>query len=75
MSYTAAWIIWLLLFGAIEGHALIQRQPDQTLSAHIWQWLDIRNKPGGLLGGWNLRRGALAIFLLWLLLHLTRIAF
>lgn len=71
MSYTAAWILWLLMFAAIEGSALLNKAPEHTLTAHIWDWFDVRSKPAG----WNIRRGALAVFLGWLLLHLTGIAF
>lgn len=71
MSYTAAWIIWLVMFGVIEGAALKNKAPGDTLSEHVWKWLKIKDKPRG----WNLRRAGLGLFLVWLLLHLTRIAF
>lgn len=42
-GYTIAWIIWALAFAAIEGKALLSRQPGTTLSEHIWRWWHVRD--------------------------------
>lgn len=64
--YTWAWIFWLASFATIEGFALANRKPDDTLSEHIWSWFAIRGKPGG----WQARRAVLLMFLVWLVAHL-----
>lgn len=66
MDYTAAWIIWLLMFGAIEGAALKNKREGDTLSEHIWKWFSIDNKGSG----WRARRAALVGFLAWLVAHM-----
>lgn len=65
--FTWLWIIWLAFFAAIEGAALIRRKPGDTLSEHIWAWFQIRDKPQQ----WTVRRGVLAGFLVWLLVHMV----
>jgi hypothetical protein len=69
-GWTAAWLGWLLMFLAIEAGALLNKQPGDTLSEHVWRWFSVKRKGKG----WRWRRAALATFLAWLLLHLTGIA-
>lgn len=68
MSYTTAWIMWGVMFLVIEGGAIVDKRPHDTLSEHIWRWIGIRGykKPNG----WKARRAGLGIFLLWLVGHL-----
>ncbi len=66
MNYTIAWIIWLLMFGAIEGQALLNDRKGDTLSEHIWKWFSIKDKAKW----WRLRRFALLSFLAWLVAHM-----
>lgn len=66
-GWTVAWILWLAMFAAIEGAALINKGRGDTLSEHIWDWFRIRDKPRQ----WTLRRGVLAVFLTWLLIHMV----
>lgn len=65
-GYTVAWIIWIIMFGAIEGMALIDKDRGDTLSEHIWTWFSVRDKGSG----WRIRRGALIAGLSWLVVHL-----
>lgn len=67
-GYTWLWIVWLVQFGAIEGAALIDKHPGDTLSEHVWDVFTIRDKPTG----WIWRRGSLLLFLGWLVAHLMR---
>jgi hypothetical protein len=67
--FTSLWIVWLVLFGAIEGVALANKTPGDTLSEHIWKWFSVRGKARG----WMFRRAALFLFLVWLLLHMMGI--
>lgn len=66
MSFTVLWIIWLAMFAAIEGAALVRKERGDSLSEHIWSWFAIRNKPKG----WQARRAVLVMFLAWLVTHL-----
>lgn len=68
-AWGIAWVAWLAAFVAIEGAALARGRAGATLSEHIWSWLRVRR-------GWGkasvaIPRGALLIFLTWLLLHLA----
>ena len=65
MTYTALWLIWGAFFLAIEGAALRDKDPGQTLSEHIWRWGAIGTKPKG----WRIRRIVLLSFMVWLLVH------
>lgn len=64
-GFTVMWIAWIALFLLIEGVALVNKKPDDTLSEHVWRWFSIANKGPW----WRLRRFALAAFLAWLVLH------
>jgi hypothetical protein len=64
-GYTVLWLIWLAMFGAIEGAALVNARLGDTLSEHIWRWFAVRDKPAG----WRARRVTLLAFLAWLVAH------
>lgn len=65
-GWTVAWVLWLVMFAVIEGAALVNKNRGDTLSEHIWKWFQIRESRQ-----WNVRRWALAIFLVWLLVHMV----
>lgn len=65
-GYTFAWLFWIAMFATIEAAAIINRQPNDTLSEHIWRWAATRTKPTG----WQVRRFALLAALAWLSTHL-----
>lgn len=71
--WTIAWLVWLGAFVAIEGPALANKTPDDTLSEHVWKWFATRKEDmqhRGKTKGWvKVRRLALVSFLVWLLLH------
>ena len=69
MIYTILWIAWGALFFAIEGAALLSRQPGTTLSEHIWAWFHVRDQRPTRIT-WVLR-GALLAGLLLLTCHLA----
>ena len=66
-SYTWLWAIWGLFFVAIEGAALMNKEHGDTLSEHVWKF--IGKKGYSLPSGYKWRRGALGVFLLWLVAH------
>ena len=66
-GWTIAWLLWLAMFVVVEGFALINKDRGDTLSEHIWSWFKIREKPRQ----WTWRRAVLAIFLVWLLVHMV----
>ena len=35
--YTWGWIIWLLAFVGLEGAAIKNKNPGDTLSEHVWK--------------------------------------
>lgn len=63
--WTQLWLIWLGMFGVVEGAALANKKPGDTLSEHVWKWFSIQDKGGG----WRLRRFGLLSFLAWLVAH------
>ncbi|MCI0689853.1 MAG: hypothetical protein L0Y54_21825 [Sporichthyaceae bacterium] len=65
-GFTIAWLLWVGFFGAIEGAALANKQPGDTLSEHLWRWFAITGKPAG----WRARRAVLVAGLAWLVAHL-----
>ena len=65
--FTWAWIFWLVMFAVVEGWALVNKDRGDTLSEHVWKWFKIREKPRQ----WTWRRAALAVFLVWLLVHMV----
>lgn len=71
--WTWAWIGWGLLFAVIEGMALFNSTPGDTLSEHAWAWLgyDTSGQELRRPSGWTrLRRFLLLAFLAWLIVHL-----
>jgi hypothetical protein len=54
------------MFVVIEGAALANRAPGDTLSEHLRAWFATRGKPRG----WVLRRLTLAAFFVWFVPHL-----
>ena len=66
-GWTVAWIIWGLMFAAIEGAALLVKSPNDTLSEHLRWWFAFEGKPKG----WIWRRATLIVTLIWLFAHLV----
>lgn len=64
-TWTQLWVVWLLMFAAIEGAALANKKSEDTLSEHVWKWFSIRHKGNG----WRMRRFSLLAFLVWLAAH------
>lgn len=64
-KYTLAWVIWLAMFGAIEGSALLNKKRGDTLTEHVRKWAAVGNKPKG----WRLRRFTLLTLLAWMAGH------
>lgn len=64
-GYTVLWLIWLAMFGAIEGAALANKRTGDTLSEHVWEWFSMKEKAKG----WRARRFSLLAFLAWLVAH------
>lgn len=58
-SFLYAWLAWFAAFAGIEGIALVDPQPGDTLSEQIFAFLDGGPARYVLLGG----------FLTWLVLH------
>jgi len=67
LSFTSLWVVWGVLFAAIEGAALANKEPGDTLSEHVWKWIGKKGyeKPKG----YKWRRGALGVFFVWLIAH------
>lgn len=65
--YTWLWIFWLAMFAVVEGFALFDKDRGDTLSEHVWKWFRINDKPRQ----WTWRRGVLAVFLVWLTVHMV----
>jgi hypothetical protein len=69
-GYTIAWLVWLGAFGVIEGRALFNKQPGDTLSEHVWRWFATQQGSTGTPSGWvRMRRFTLLAFLAWLSAH------
>ena len=66
-GFTIAWLLWLAMFLVVEGIALFRKERGDTLSEHVWKWFRIHDKPRQ----WTWRRAVLAIFLVWLLVHMV----
>ena len=66
--WTWAWIAWGAVFAVIEGMALFNSRPGDTLSEHAWAFLGIGE--GRKRSGWTqLRRVLLLAFMAWLTAH------
>lgn len=72
-AWTWAWIGWGVYFAVVEGMALFNSTPGDTLSEHVWSWLGYAATGVGPLrqpSGWTrLRRFMLLAFLAWLVVH------
>lgn len=73
-GWTWLWLAWFGYFAAVEGVALFNSKPGDTLSEHIWLWFGTqRRKPGEPerpRSGWTqLRRVVLLGFMAWLGAH------
>lgn len=66
MNYTIGWIVWFIMFFAIELPAILNKQKGDTLSEHIWMWFAIKDKPKG----WRIRRFSLLSVLIWFVAHI-----
>lgn len=60
-KFTWAWIAWGVMFLIIEVIAL-KRRNGETLSEHVWRWIDVRN-------GWGAARVGVLGFTVWLVIH------
>lgn len=68
--WTWLWIGWGLIFAVIEGMALFNSKPGDTLSEHGWAWLGYGSREGRQPSGWTrLRRFLILAFLAWLVAH------
>ena len=67
MGWQTAWLLWLAMFGVIEGAAILRKEPGDTLSEHVWKWFSVKDKARG----WRQRRSVLALFMVWLSAHLV----
>jgi hypothetical protein len=68
------WLVWIAMFLGVEGMALFNSKPGDTLSEHIWAWFGTqRRKPGEPerpRSGWTqARRFGLLAFMAWLSAH------
>lgn len=63
--YTWAWLFWIAMFFVVEGPAVLNKTPGDTLTEHVRKWFAVKDKPPG----WRLRRIALLSFLAWLCVH------
>ena len=72
-AYTLAWLAWLAYFLVVEGIALFNSKPGDTLSEHVWAWFGTEWQKGHSpreRSGWTqLRRFALLAFMVWLSAH------
>lgn len=71
-GWQVAWLIWGGAFAVIEGIALANKKPDDTLSEQVWALFatskEARGRP--VVTGWvRFRRFVLAAFMAWLSLH------
>lgn len=66
MLYTLLWVSWWVEFFVIEGYALSNKTPGDTLSEHLWKWFSLKDKGWH----WRLRRFAAIAILAWILVHL-----
>ena len=69
MIWTVLWLLWGAAFALIEGAALLNKDENATLSAHIWAWFRVRDRRPTRIT-WVLR-AVLYAFLGWLVIHLT----
>jgi len=46
VTYTLLWVGWILAFAIIEGVALHNDMPGDTLSEHTRKWFSVKTKLG-----------------------------
>lgn len=63
--WTALWIVWIGIFLVLEGIALFDKTPGNTLSERTWDWFSVRGRGRA----WRLRRFVLLSFMAWLAVH------
>lgn len=66
MGYTVAWLLWGAMFFVIEIPAILDKRSGDTLSEHLRKWFSTKDKSWG----WVARRGVLALFFVWFIIHL-----
>ena len=64
-TFTWLWLGWIAAFLGIEGRALFNKVPGDTLSEHVWRWFSVRGKGRA----WQARRVGLLAFMAWLAAH------
>lgn len=65
VSFEILWLGWLALFLVIEGIALMNKKPGDTLSEYFWKWFSIKHNGRHA----KFRRLVALCFLAWLLAH------
>lgn len=71
-AWTWAWAGWAVYFLIVEGMALFNSRPGDTLSEHVWAFIGIRRKgvdPRDPSGWTRLRRFLVLAFMAWLSFH------
>jgi len=70
---TIGWLAWLVYFLVLEGIALFNSKPGDSLSEHVWVWFGVNRDKNGVMRkktGWvQFRRFVLAAFMFWLGAH------
>lgn len=62
--YATLWVVWLLAFLVIELTALWTGKPQFTLSEYVWRLEQLGR-------AWTFVRYFVAVFCLWLFLHMA----
>lgn len=68
-GYRWLWVAWVGAFLVLEFTAIIRRQYKNTFSDFVWWLADIT--PGRTSWNWTAVHLFIAVFLLWLFLHLA----
>lgn len=63
LAYGILWLLWIAMFAAIEFTALGTGKPQYTLSEFVWRAEQL-GQP------WSFARYFIAVFCLWLALHM-----
>ena len=69
-GFTYAWIAFIAFFGIAEGRALARKDKGDTLSEHVWKWMDVKDDAGNVRKTYTVKRIGLIGGLAWLLAHL-----
>lgn len=67
--FTGLWVGWLVMFLVVEGVALFNRRPGDTLSEHVWAVIKPWKGPRERSGAEQLLRFLLLALLVWLPIH------